>query len=87
MVTSSSKKVPLYFSALLDDEALGIDAFTKNWDQFSISYIFPPPPMAELVLNRIYQCSQDSRFILITRWSTIETWVPKALKYVCFIDN
>ena len=55
MATASSKKVPLYYSALLDDEALGIDAFTKNWDRFNISYIFPPPPMAELDLNRIYQ--------------------------------
>ena len=81
MATSNSKKVLFYYSALLDDEALGIDAFTKNWDQFSISYIFPPPPMAELVLNRIYQGSQDSRFILITRW------FPKALKYVCFLDT
>ena len=86
MATSSSKKVPLYYSALLDDEALGIDAFTKNWDNFSISYIFPPPPMTELVLNRIYQCSQDSRFILVTRWTkTTETWFPKALKYVCLV--
>ena len=86
MATSSSKKVPLYYSALLDDEALGIDAFTKRWDRFSLSYIFPPPPMVELVLNRIYQCSQDSRFILITRWARSATWFPKALKYVCLVD-
>ena len=54
MATSSSKQVPLYYSALLDDGALGIDAFTKYWDRFSLSYIFPPPPIVELVLNRIY---------------------------------
>ena len=80
MATSSSKQVPLYYSALLDDGALGIDAFTKDWDRFRLSYIFPPPPIVELVLNRIYQCSQDSRFILVTRWATSATWFSKALK-------
>ena len=87
MATSSSRKVPLYYSALLDDGALGIDAFTKDWDRFSLSYIFPPPPIVELVLNRIYQCSQDSRFILVTRWATIEAWFPKALKYIWLMDT
>ena len=82
MATSGSKQVPLYYSAFLDNGALGIDAFTKDWDRFNLSYIFPPPPMVELVLNRIYQCSQDSRFILVTRWATSATWFPKALKYV-----
>ena len=86
MATSSSKQVPLYYSALLDDGALGIDAFTKDWDRFSLSYIFPPPPIVELVLNRIYQCSQDSRFILVTRWAVSAAWFPKALKYVCLVD-
>ena len=80
MATSSSKQVPLYYSALVDDEALGIDAFTKDWDRFSLSYIFPQPPMVELILNRIYQCSQDSKFILVTRWAMSAVWFPKALK-------
>ena len=44
MATSSSNHVPLYFSALTDDGAGGIDALTKDWDRFSLSYIFPPPP-------------------------------------------
>ena len=86
MATFSSKKVPQYYSALLDDRALGVDAFTKKWDRFSLSYIFPPPPMVELVLNRIYQCSKDSRFILVTCWATSATWFPKALKYVRLVD-
>ena len=56
MATSNSNQVDLYFSALTDDGALGIDTFTEDWDKFTLAYIFPPPPMVELVLNRIYQC-------------------------------
>ena len=80
MATSSSKQVPLYYSALVDEEALGIDAFTKDWDQFTVAYIFPPPPMVELILNRIYQCSKNSSFIVITPWRTSALWFPKVLK-------
>ena len=87
MATARSKKVPFYYSALLDDEALGVDPFTKKWDDYSLSYIFPPAPIVELVLNRIYQCSKDSRFILVTRWATSATWFPKALKYVRLVDT
>ena len=87
MATASSKKVPFYYSALLDNEALGVDAFTKKWDDYSLSYIFPPAPIVELVLNRIYQCSKDSRFILVTRWATSATWFPKVLKYDSLVET
>ena len=36
--------------------------------------------MVELVLNRIYKCSQKSTFILITQWTTQAVRFPKALK-------
>ena len=59
---------------------MGIDAFTEDWDKFTLAYIFPPPPMVELVLNRIYQCSKNSSFILITPWRVGALWFPKVLK-------
>ena len=77
MATSNSNQVYLYFSTLTDDGPGGIDAFTKDWDRFTLSYIFPPPPMVELVLNRIYQCSSNSSFILITPWRVGALWFPK----------
>ena len=80
MATSNSNQVDLYFSALIDKGALGIDAFTEDWDKFTLAYIFPPPPMVELVLNRIYQCSNNSSFILITPWRVRALWFPKVLK-------
>ena len=80
MATSNSNQVDLYFSALIDKGALGIDAFTEDWDKFTLAYIFPPPQMVELVLNRIYQCSKNSSFILITLWRVGALWFPKVLK-------
>ena len=80
MATSNSNQVDQYFSALIADGAMGIDAFTKDWDQFTLAYIFPPPPMVELILNRIYQCSKNSSFIVVTPWRTSALWFPKVLK-------
>ena len=36
--------------------------------------------MVELILNRIFQCSQNSNFILITPWRMQAVWFPKAIK-------
>ena len=54
IATSNSNQVDQYFSALIDNGTAGIDAFTKNWDQFFLAYIFPPPPMVELQLYSHY---------------------------------
>ena len=44
LATSNSNQVDLYFSALIDYGAIGIDAFTEDWDKFTLAYIFPLPP-------------------------------------------
>ena len=80
MATSSSHQVNQYYSALIDNAAIGIDVFTKDWDRFSLAYVFPPPPMVELILNRIFQCSGNSRFIVITPWKPKAQWFSKAVK-------
>ena len=80
MATSNSNQVNQFFSALVDDGAMDIDAFTRDWDQFNLAYVFPPPPMVELILNRIFQCSSSSRFIMITPWKPKAQWFSKAVK-------
>ena len=52
------------------------DAFTEDWRKFTLAYIFPSPVMMELILNRIYQYSKESRFILIYPWKPIAQWFP-----------
>ena len=78
--TSNSTQTNLYFSALVDSRAASIDAFTENWNQFTLAYIFPPLEMMELILNRIFQCSVFSRFIVISLWKPKSQWFPKILK-------
>ena len=65
MATADSTQVSQYFLAVVDEEAMGINAFTKNWSRLNLACFFPPPPMVPLILNRIYQCSEASRFIVI----------------------
>ena len=75
--TSKSRQVDVYFAALEDDKANALDAFSEDWSRFRLAYIFPPPVMMELILNRIYQCLGESRFIVICPWKLRALWFPK----------
>ena len=79
MATSASRKVARYFSATVDEMAAGVDCFTQNWDEHSLSYVFPPPVMMELILNRIHQCKREHKFIVISPWKVKAQWFPKAM--------
>ena len=79
MATSQSTQLVNYYSPLLDEEALAVDSLVQDWDKFRLNYVFPPPVMIELVLNRIYQCSYKTQFLLVTPWKPRSTWFPKAL--------
>ena len=79
MATKNSNQTKRYYSALRDNQAEGIDAFTQNWDRFKLAYVFPPVVMVELILNRIFQCKTSSRFILISPWKPKARWFPKIL--------
>jgi len=83
MATLTSRQCPKYFSALVEEQAAGVDVFTKDWDKFSLAYVFPPPVMVELILNRIYQCNRTTTFIMITPWKPKSVWFPKALLLAC----
>ena len=80
MATETSKQVPFYYSALVDGESAGVDVFTKNWNEFTMAYVFPPPVMMELILNRIYQCNKSTSFIVISPWKPKAVWFLKALQ-------
>ena len=79
MATQESTQVQNYFSALKDTKARGIDALVMDWNHFSLAYVFPPPVMMELILNRIFQCSPRTNFIVISPWKPKAQWFPKML--------
>ena len=80
MATSESHQVKFNFAALVDNEADDLDAFTENWSKFRLAPNFPPPVMMELILNRIYQCLEKGRFIVICPWKPKAPWFPKLMK-------
>ena len=57
-----------------------MDTFTENWSRFNLAYIFPNRVMVELIFNRIYHCSRESRFIVIYTWKLRALWFPKLIK-------
>lgn len=79
MATSKSTQLPMYYAATLDEEAEAVDSLVQNWDRFPLNFVFPPLVMVELVLNRIYQCSSETSFLLVSQWKPRATWFPKAL--------
>jgi hypothetical protein len=79
MASSQSAQLPLYYAATLDEEALAVDSLVQDWDKFTLNFVFPPLVMVELVLNRIYQCSSSTAFLLVSQWKPRATRFPKAL--------
>ena len=79
MATNQSTQLVKYYSPLLDEEALAVDSLVQDWDKFRVNYVFPPPVMIELVLNRIFQCNHLTQFLLVTPWKPRSTWFPKTL--------
>ena len=77
MATQKSAQIGVYFSALVDKEAAGTDALVMDWNRFSKAYVFPPPVMIELILNRIFQCNPSSEFIVVTPWKPKAQWFGK----------
>ena len=65
---ATSGQVPAFFSELVEKEAMVIDAFTENRSRSSVAYVFPPPQILPLIMNRIYQSSRKNSFIVITPW-------------------
>ena len=60
MATNKSTQLDRYYSPVQDEGALAVDSLVQNWDKFKKNYVFPPPVMMELVLNRIHQCQNTT---------------------------
>ena len=79
MATHSLAQLPLYYAPTQDEEVLATDSMVQDWDKFTNNFVFPPPVMMELVLNRIHQCKTTTSFLVVSPWKPRATWFPKAL--------
>ena len=84
MATHSSAQLPLYYAPTQDEEALATDSMVQDWDKFTNNFVFPPPVMMELVLNRIHQCKTTTSFLVVSPWKPRATWFPKVSALVNF---
>ena len=72
--TSQNNRVPLFFSPLPEESALGTDAFLQDWDNLEV-YAYPPTKL----LRRVIQKLRDSPgcvMTLIAPWWEKQPWFP-----------
>jgi hypothetical protein len=75
--TRLNKRLPLCYSALLDDEVLGVDSLSASWEGL-IAYEYPPTPLILAVLNDA--ASSRIRLCLIAPCWANQTWFPVLLE-------
>ena len=78
--TKFSAKCKIYFSALEEKEAAGLDAFAANWDRFQILYAFPPPVLIPRIVYRWKKRQTKGTLILIAPYWPTKTWFSQLLK-------
>ena len=75
--TSLNKKLPLYFSPLKDDEALGEDALQQDWSNRDV-YAYPPQGIIQRVLAKVRE-SRNMHMTLIAPLHPRALWFPDLL--------
>jgi hypothetical protein len=75
--TRLNKRLPLYYSPLLDDEALGVDSLSASWEGLD-TYAFLPTPLILAVLNKAASCRV--KLCLIGPCWPNQAWFPVLLE-------
>lgn len=74
--TSLNHKLPLYFSPIPDQAALGVDAMLQEWPGHLL-YAFPPIALIRQVLNKV-QRDRSEMILIAPSWPNQE-WFPDLL--------
>lgn len=74
--TCENHKVPTYVSPVPDQRAIAVDAFTLDWGQWSLIYLFPPVRMLLRTLNILE--SYRGTAVLVTPLWPGQPWFPLA---------
>jgi ribonuclease HI len=75
---NSNKKLPLYVSPVADDQAIGLDGLSQQWDGQEV-YAYPPTTLIQAVLLKLAS-SRASRMILIAPCWPSQIWFPQLLE-------
>ncbi len=74
--TNLNHKLPLYFSPIPDDQALGVDSMLQSWRGI-VGYAYPPTTMIRAVLNKV-RLDATSIILVAPLWPRQE-WFPDLL--------
>ena len=74
--THLNNKLPLYYSPVPDQQALGVDSLSHSWDNI-IAYAYPPPALIPKVLEKI-QTEKCTVILIAPAWPSRQ-WYPKLL--------
>ena len=70
--TRANRKVPAFISPVPDHLAVGLDAFTVDWNRWDIIYLFPPTAMLLKVLP-LLESFRGTALIVTPSWPS-KTW-------------
>ena len=80
---SNNKKLPLYVSPVADDQAIGLDGLSQQWDGQEV-YAYPPTTLIQVVLLKL-AASERIRMILIAPSWPNQIWFPQLLELLTAI--
>ena len=76
--TSRNSRLQLYFSPFQDDQALGTDALSQDWDGMT-AYAYPPSSLIPLVLRKVEDSRDLDLILVVPAWPT-KPWFPQLLE-------
>ena len=62
-------KTSRFFSLTFCPNTLGVDAFSYNWENFGLAWVFPLPRLVLRVLNHLRSCAAKA-LLLVPQWKT-----------------
>ena len=77
---NSNNKLPLYVSPVADDQAIGLDGLSQQWDGQEV-YAYPPTTLIQAVLLKLAS-SRETRMILIAPSWPSQIWFPQLLELI-----
>ena len=72
--TRLNKQLLVYVSLCPDPQAFDTDALSMDWDIFPFPYLFPPPPILPVLLQKVKQ--SDNTFLVIALLWASPVMVP-----------
>ena len=75
---SSNNKLPLYVSPVADDQAIGLDGLSQQWDRQEV-YAYPPTTLIQAVLLRLAASNSTKMTLIAPSWPS-QIWFPQLLE-------